>query len=211
MKNLTTSEEPFEFAPCRIPTEWGYHRIGYCQAGFSSTISGNNYVVGAPGSYYWQGQVYSYDIQRKSTIATNETGKTNDDQYKGYSIVSGRFSRNSDGSDIAVGVPRGNKNLSGLVMILNSKMKTIGSLEGEKLGSYFGYALAALDVNGDGLTDLAVSAPMYTEISNNLEYEHGRVYIFYQLESGLFTSPKKLNGFRPRSRFGQALTSLGNL
>lgn len=123
--------------------------------------------------------------------------------------MSGRFSANSDGSDVAVGLPKGNKNLSGLVTILNSKMKVIGNLEGEKLGSYFGYALAALDVNGDGLTDLAVSAPMYTEVSNNLEFEQGRVYIFYQLESSFFTSPKKLNGFRSRSRFGQALASLG--
>ena len=83
LKSLSSGEEPVEFAPCKIETEFGYHRIGYCQAGFSSTISGNNYIVGAPGSFYWQGQVYSYDILKKSTIATNDTGKANDDQYKG--------------------------------------------------------------------------------------------------------------------------------
>lgn len=123
--------------------------------------------------------------------------------------MSGRFSRNSDGSDIAVGLPKGNKDMSGLVAILNSKMKVIGNLEGERLGSYFGYSLAALDVNGDGLTDIAVGAPMYNDLSNNLDYEQGRVYIFYQLESGFFTTPKVLNGFKSRSRFGQALASLG--
>lgn len=99
--------------------------------------------------------------------------------------------------------------MSGLVTILNSKMKVIGNLEGERLGSYFGYSIAALDLNGDGLTDLAVGAPMYSELSNNLEYEQGRVYVFYQLEYGFFTSPKVLNGFRSKSRFGQALASLG--
>lgn len=209
VKNLASGDEPLEFTPCKIETEWGHHRIGHCQAGFSSTISGSNYVVGAPGSFYWQGQVYSYDALTNSTLATNDTGKANDDQYKGYSIVSGRFTRNSDGSDVAVGIPKGNKNLSGLVTILNSRMKVIGHLEGERLGSYFGYAITALDVNGDGLTDLAVSAPMFTEVSNGLEYEQGRVYIFYQLETGFFTNPKRLNGFRSKSRFGQALASLG--
>lgn len=209
MKNLASGDEPLEFTPCKIETEWGHHRIGHCQAGFSSTIAGSNYVVGAPGSFYWQGQVYSFDALTNSTLATNDTGKANDDQYKGYSIVSGRFTRNSDGADVAVGIPKGSKNLSGMVAILNSKMKVIGHLEGERLGSYFGYAITALDVNGDGLTDLAISAPMFTEVSNGLEYEQGRVYIFYQLETGFFTNPKRLNGFRSKSRFGQALASLG--
>lgn len=35
-------------------------------------------------------------------------------------------------------------------------------LEGEQLGEYFGAALTAADINGDGLTDLVVGSPMYS-------------------------------------------------
>merc|ERR1712038_592852 len=50
-----------EFSPCR-ERGWGYHNEGFCQAGFSSVITpeGDYVAVGAPGSYYWQGQGYSY-------------------------------------------------------------------------------------------------------------------------------------------------------
>ncbi|XP_055587817.1 integrin alpha-PS2-like [Uranotaenia lowii] len=53
-----------EYSPCRT-MYWGYHRQGSCQAGFSASLtkSGDRVFVGAPGSYYWQGQVYSINTE----------------------------------------------------------------------------------------------------------------------------------------------------
>lgn len=59
------------------------------------------------------------------------------------------------------------------------------NITGEQLGAYFGYAVAASDVDGDGRDDLIVGAPLHTEPNNEKKYEMGRVYIFYQ---GLYVS-----------------------
>ena len=43
-----------------------------------------------------------------------------------------------------------------------------------QMGSFFGSVLCAADVNGDGLDDLLVGAPMFS--TNNTE--EGRVYVY---------------------------------
>lgn len=54
-------------------------------------------------------------------------------------------------------------------------------MTGTQLGAYFGYSVCASDVDGDGLQDLVVGAPLFTELDNNEgKYETGRVYIYYQ-------------------------------
>ena len=128
----------------------------------------------------------------------------------GYSITNGKFTISPKGLDVAVGIPKGNTNLSGKVLILDDRLQQHGSLVGESLGSYFGYSLASLDADGDGMTDLAVGAPMYTQPGPPLEFEQGRVYIFYQRPVGLFSRMQPLDGQRSRARFGMALASLGD-
>ncbi len=51
-------------------------------------------------------------------------------------------------------------------------------LTGEQLGSYFGHTMTAGDLNGDGYTDLVISAPFY--YSKKPSYG-GAVYIYYGL------------------------------
>ena len=62
-------------------------------------------------------------------------------------------------------------------------MTYIQNITGEQMGSYFGYALAAGDIDQDGLDDLIVGAPMYT-VPNNPEMtiETGTIYVFYARE-----------------------------
>ena len=49
--------------------------------------------------------------------------------------------------------------------------------------------MAVLDANGDGLDDIAIGAPLHTELMDN--YEAGRVYVVYQNEDVSLMSGEK--------------------
>lgn len=210
--------DSFEYSPCRLADQWGYHRRGSCQAGFAGSISktGNSFFMTAPGSYYWQGQVYSYSRNNTSysPIFTQERSFVDDDTYLGYSIASCRFSDNQkDTTDVAIGMPKGEQQ-RGKVLILDRNLNLMTQIKGDVMGSYFGYALTCLDANGDGFSDLVISAPMFSteELHRHpFDYDFGRVYIFYQIKNGVFGKVDKLNGYNARSRFGTSLANLGDL
>ena len=57
----------------------------------------------------------------------------------------------------------------------------VRTVTGEQFASYFGYAVAVADVDGDGADDAIIGAPIYSDYNpNELKVEHGRVYVFYQ-------------------------------
>uniref|UniRef100_A0A673FZ94 Uncharacterized protein n=1 Tax=Sinocyclocheilus rhinocerous TaxID=307959 RepID=A0A673FZ94_9TELE len=81
------------------------------------------------------------------------------------------------------------------------------------MGSYYGYAVAATDINNDGMTDLLVGAPMFMvrDSDGRLE-ELGRVYVYMQNEP-LDLTPQlpHLTGTQMFGRFGSSITPLGDL
>ncbi|KAK9889532.1 hypothetical protein WA026_006887 [Henosepilachna vigintioctopunctata] len=226
-----------EYSPCRT-SQWGYHRQGSCQAGFSAAINtkGDRLFIGAPGSWYWQGQMYSVDANAKyvytpglfsrfggkgqvfqqstetrpAVFSTKEGTAKDDDSYLGYSTVIGDFAgTNTQG--IAVGMPRGS-NLHGKVLLYTWDLTNFKNFSGDQLGSYFGYALASADIDGDKKDDLIIGAPMYTIPNNEGKYEVGRVYVIYHGGfRGSFTSSYVIEGFKTKSRFGHALSGLGDI
>ncbi|XP_069683383.1 integrin alpha-PS2 isoform X1 [Periplaneta americana] len=203
-----------EYSPCRT-RQWGHHRQGSCQAGLGASVSkdGARIYLGAVGSWYWQGQVYSQSLgDRLAFVSTKEGSAVDDDSYLGYSVAVGDFG-DGEGGGAAVGMPRGS-GLLGKVVLYSWNLTNHLNLTGEQLGAYFGYALCVSDLDGDGRDDLVVGAPLYTDLSNNKGfYETGRIYIFYQ---GMrfrdrFRGFHIRDGKNSRSRFGLSLTTLHDI
>ncbi|XP_037347075.2 integrin alpha-5-like [Pungitius pungitius] len=215
-----------EYAPCRTERH-GPVGQGYCQGGFSADFTKDGRVVlGGPGSFYWQGQLISATTEEivkayypsyfllsvAGQIQTRQAQGSYDDSYLGYSVAGGEFSGDDD-EDFVTGVPKGLM-LYGVVSILNGRdLEPLLNLTGEQMGSYFGYAVAATDINSDGLDDLVVGAPMFMRrgLNGRLE-ELGKVYVYLQ-RSPLRLEPSKsqLLGQQAFSRFGTSLAPLGDL
>ncbi|XP_055845069.1 integrin alpha-PS2 isoform X2 [Episyrphus balteatus] len=228
-----------EYSPCRT-NYFGYHRQGYCQAGLSAGVSkkGDRLFIGAPGSWYWQGeafsidpdskypykppmyqdfgyggQSYSYDIMhpKSKVYATTQGSANDDDSYLGYSTVTGDFDGDGE-EDVALGMPRGS-DLQGKISIYKWNMVNIFNITGWQIGAYFGYSMATCDVDGDGYDDLIIGAPMFSEPNNEGKYDVGRVYIMMQGKNPKekFSKEEFRDGTNSKGRFGLSLTSLGDI
>ncbi|XP_003224482.1 integrin alpha-5 [Anolis carolinensis] len=215
-----------EYAPCRSDLNSARGQ-GYCQSGFSAEFTKTGRVLlGGPGSYFWQGQVLSatqdaiensYDpeylvLDVRGQLETRQTHQNADDSYLGYSVAVGEFSGDST-EDFVAGVPKGNLTY-GYVTILNgSDIRPLYNFSGEQMAAYFGYAVAATDINNDGLDDLLISAPLFMEkTEDGRVQEVGRVYIYLQKLYGMDSGASAvLTGHQVFGRFGSAVAPLGDL
>ncbi|XP_070694235.1 integrin alpha-5-like [Pempheris klunzingeri] len=215
-----------EYAPCRTERH-GPAGQGYCQGGFSADFTRDGRVVlGGPGSFYWQGQLISATTEEivkayypsyfllsvAGQIQTQQVQGSYDDSYLGYSVAGGEFT-GDDEEDFITGVPKGLM-LYGVVSILNgSDLKSLLNVTGEQMGSYFGYAVAATDINNDGLDDLVVGAPTFMRRGSGGRLEElGKVYVYLQ-RGPLLLEPGQthLMGQQAFGWFGTSLAPLGDL
>lgn len=307
-----------EFSPCRT-RYWGYHRQGSCQAGFDAVITkdGERMFIGAPGAFYWQGQIHSQSLSTRNDYQmTWEGPASDDDQYLGYSVAVGDFtgdgqedvalgvpkglnytgkaqepkkaqqgqqrvplwkylgqrppasaegpqtwqewfeqtgflfrpsgqegysrtyvwnmtraslSRPSYGSysvglgefdgvpgeDVVVGVPRGPNPagvLTGQIALYTHNLVPLHNISGYQLGAYFGYCLGVVDFNNDGLDDIIVGSPMYTDYNDReMKYEVGRVHVLLQNNQHRFRRIVTYTGEVSKGRFGLSVTALGDI
>ncbi|XP_070566085.1 integrin alpha-8-like isoform X2 [Ptychodera flava] len=144
---------------------------------------------------------------------TPEQGEEYDNRYLGYSMAVGQFTHDYF-EDYVVGAPKGN-DLKGLVHVYDGRStlnRPFRQISGEQLGSYFGSTVAATDVNGDGLDDIIVGAPYYSDReSANEKWEAGRVYVFYQDPNYDYGEPTRLTGQYSSGRFGSDVAAIGDV
>ncbi|KAM9115058.1 integrin alpha-5 [Pangshura tecta] len=215
-----------EYSPCRSDLNSAAGQ-GYCQGGFSAEFTKTGRVLlGGPGSYFWQGQVISATqeqikeayypeyliLDTQGQLQTRQAAPVYDDSYLGYSVAVGEFSGDST-EDFVAGVPKGNLTYGYVTVLNGSDMKSLYNFSGEQMAAYFGYAVAAADVNSDGLDDLLVGAPLFMEkTEDGRVQEVGRVYIYLQQPHGMEPSASMvLTGHQEFGRFGSTIAPLGDL
>ncbi|XP_022084951.1 integrin alpha-8-like [Acanthaster planci] len=200
-----------EITPCEIPgDDLGIDFISYCQAGLSASISQDaELLLGAPGSFYWQGQVISVNVNDPTaTLYSRERSYSHDNYYQGYAVARGRF---GNGGVYAVSEPRSTEFL-GMVSIWNGSFILVDTIYGEQMSAYFGHSLAVTDVNADGLDDLIIGAPMFVDPDNLIDkWEVGRVYVYCQVVDGHFTKTDVMTGTHPGGQFGFSVAAIGDV
>ncbi|TRY70313.1 hypothetical protein TCAL_06649 [Tigriopus californicus] len=204
----------------RAHEEWGY-----CQAGISAYLTKDNFaLIGSPGPFTWRGTVFSMSIANdflfrdKTQFHTPVQGQgiTLDKySYMGMSITSGNFLPRSlnCGQDetYASGAPRAT--IGGKVILFSKCeghiMPIHRQLIGDGFASSFGYSLASADLNADGLDDLLVGAPFYS----NRQGSGGAVYMYKNSPMGLVKDSKRMKLVMPKveARFGFSVANVGDL
>ncbi|OWJ99757.1 ITGAV, partial [Cervus elaphus hippelaphus] len=90
-------------------------------------------------------------------------------------------------------------------------MSSLHNFTGEQMAAYFGFSVAATDINGDDYADVFIGAPLFMDRgSDGKLQEVGQVSVSLQKASGDFQTIK-LNGFEVFARFGSAIAPLGDL
>ncbi|XP_055648419.1 LOW QUALITY PROTEIN: integrin alpha-10 [Falco peregrinus] len=186
------------------------------QIGFSIHLLEDGILFGTVGAYDWDGAVLE-ESRRGRIIPPRQALEKefplelkNHAAYLGYAVSSLRL---PGGQHLYVaGAPRFQH--KGKVILF--QMATTGTLTvaqalmGEQIGSYFGSEVCALDVDGDGVTDvLLVAAPMYLGAQNR---ETGRVYLYSVGQRLLAPAGTLHTDKKPQdSRFGYALAAVPDL
>ncbi|XP_036900240.1 integrin alpha-4 [Sturnira hondurensis] len=181
-----------------------------CQAGISSFYTEDLIVMGAPGSSYWTGSIFVYNITTntyKAYLDTNNQVKFG--SYLGYSVGAGHF-RSRHTTEVVGGAPQHEQIGKAYIFSIDAKgLNILHEMKGKKLGSYFGASVCAVDLNADGLSDLLVGAPMQSVIR-----EEGRVFVYInsgwgaamnEVETELIGSDKYA------ARFGESIVNLGDI
>lgn len=181
-----------------------------CQAGISSFYTKDSIVMGAPGSAYWTGSLFVYNIITNKFMAfLDRRNQVKFGSYLGYSVGAGHF-RSRHTTEVVGGAPQHEQIGKAYIFSIDAKeLNIIHEMKGKKLGSYFGAAVCAVDLNADGYSDLLVGAPMQSVIR-----EEGRVYVYINSRSGAVMNEMEIElvgSDKYAARFGESIANLGDI
>ncbi|CAM5089538.1 unnamed protein product [Natator depressus] len=183
---------------------------GSCQAGMSSFYFKDLIIMGSPGSYYWTGSVFVYNTTANTFQAyTDVRNQVKFGSYLGYAVGAGHFLTPAS-TEVIGGAPQQEQTGKAYIFSIGTRgLNILSELKGKKLGSYFGAAVCAVDLNTDGLSDLLVGAPMQSKVR-----EEGRVYVYINSGSGaeMLELEIELAGSDfYAARFGESIANLGDI
>uniref|UniRef100_UPI0037E77041 integrin alpha-4 n=1 Tax=Semicossyphus pulcher TaxID=241346 RepID=UPI0037E77041 len=184
---------------------------GSCQAGISNFLTEDLIIMGAPGTSYWTGSILVLNTSSGglSLYLDDDAGSVSFGSYLGYSVGAGHF-LSPVTMEMVGGAPQYNQKGKVFIFTENGNMLLVVSeVAGKELGSYFGSSVCAMDLNGDGLSDLLVGAPMATGVTR----EEGRVHVYInQGQAKLLEEEFQLKGSDAyAARFGETIADLGDL
>ncbi|XP_004601434.1 integrin alpha-4 [Sorex araneus] len=181
-----------------------------CQAGISSFYTTDSIIMGAPGSAYWTGSLFVYNIiTNKFKAFLDRENQVKFGSYLGYSVGAGHF-RSQHTTEVVGGAPQHEQIGKAYIFSIGTKeLNIIHEMKGKKLGSYFGAAVCAVDLNADGFSDLLVGAPMQSVIR-----EEGRVFVYINSGSGAVMNEMEVvlvGSDKYAARFGESIANLGDI
>ncbi|XP_041920787.1 integrin alpha-9 [Alosa sapidissima] len=181
---------------------------GSCQAGIAGVFTEELVVMGAPGSYYWTGTVKVFNASSNMFYNLNKDDVTSHRySYLGYAVTAGHFSTPNT-IDVAAGAPQDSG--GGKVYIFRiegSSLVKIFQASGKMMGSYYGSSVCAVDLNGDGLSDLLVGAPMHSH-----QRDEGQVTVYLSYGNGVMDETAVLNGDNAyNAHFGECISAIGDI
>ncbi|XP_008136965.2 integrin alpha-4 isoform X2 [Eptesicus fuscus] len=181
-----------------------------CQVGISSFHMEDLIVMGAPGSSYWTGSIFAYNITaNKYTAFLDKDNQVKFGSYLGYSVGAGHF-RSRDTTEVVGGAPQHEQIGKAYIFRIDEReLKILHEMKGKKLGSYFGASICAVDLNADGFSDLLVGAPMQSSIR-----EEGRVFVYINSGSGAVMNEMEaelVGSDKYAARFGESIVNLGDI
>ncbi|XP_006879013.1 PREDICTED: integrin alpha-4 [Elephantulus edwardii] len=181
-----------------------------CQAGISSFYTEDLIVMGAPGSFYWTGSLFVYNITtNKFKAFLDRQNRVKYGSYLGYSVGAGHF-QSPHTTEVVGGAPQHEQIGKAYIFSIDAKELTIlNEMKGKKLGSYFGASICAVDLNADGFSDLLVGAPMQSAVR-----EEGRVYVYINSGAGAVMNEMEtelIGSDKYAARFGESIVNLGDI
>ncbi|KAH8348439.1 hypothetical protein KR084_007422, partial [Drosophila pseudotakahashii] len=206
-------------------TKKPWYQMG--QLGLSAHVTKiSTFLMGAPGIDEFRGTVYVKQItENEETASSSQRRKREvtepinwdqeEDSYFGYAVSSGNFDSSMPDKLLYVGTAPHANNKSGEAYIYEYRdeernIQKHYVFNGNQFGEYFGYSVLSEDLNGDGMTDVIISAPQYVPDCDD-SHDNGAIYVFINKGSLEFDQAVIASPAGNKGRFGTTLSPIGDI